>query len=229
MAPPPSSTTATLEPEAEDGEEPAPRHLPHWFTAELGVRAMLVTNDGFEPFTNSEVSLLGQLVVAGSITPLKFDPISIAIVPEYNVGARSGNVRGQESSLTLHRLAAGVRIDATITRHIHTYARVAPGAIYLHGSIRDAAIDRPLVSNAWTWGLDATAGVAILMGAVGDRKDPAVGFWLLAEYGYMFAGEQEMSYAPAEDEDDPRRFGNIDLPAIRPAGVVNRLAVALSF
>jgi hypothetical protein len=203
--------------------------VPHWLGAELGLRAMLVTHDGFEPFAEKDVSLVGQLVVAASIAPLHLDPITISVVPEYNVGAKSHDVRGQESSLTLHRLAAGVRVDATITRHFHVFGRVAPAAVYLHGSLQDAAVDRSVVANGWTWGLDTTAGIALLLGTVGDRQSPLVGFWVLVEYGYMFAGEKDLSYAPADDEDDPRQFGSIDLPPIRPGGVINRVSVALSF
>lgn len=226
-APPPS--TPVPEPEADEPKEPAPTTLPHWFGAEIGVRTTLLTHDGFEPFVADSVSLLGQLALAASVTPLKFAPIEIGFVPEYNVGAVSHTLRGQESSLALHRLAVGVRVDATITRHLHLYVRGAPAAVYLHGSIRDAAIDRSVVSNGWTWGIDATGGIAVLMGAVGKREHPALGFWLLAEYGYMFAGKKQLDYAPAEDDDDPRRFGSIELPAVRPGGVINRLSLALSF
>ncbi|MBW2458067.1 MAG: hypothetical protein JRI68_26415, partial [Deltaproteobacteria bacterium] len=49
------------------------------------------------------------------------------------------------------------------------------------------------------------------------------------ELGYGFAGAVDMNYSPEEDDDDPRVYGSVDLPPVRPSGLINRLAVALTF
>jgi Zn-dependent protease len=156
--------------------------------------------------------------------------MTFAVGAEYDLGHHGATARGQQTSLVLHRLAGSILIDATIIRHLHTYARFAPGAIYLHGAIEDAALpERPLVSDAWTWAVDTTGGIAVLLGAVGADEAPAVGFWVTAEVGYCFTGEAQMSYAPEADGDDGRVFGSTRLPNVRPGGVVNRFALGISF
>jgi hypothetical protein len=207
-----------------------PRDLDHLLFAELGFRSVLVADGGFEPYANGDLSLLGQLALAAHALPLKFSPMTIGIGAEYDIGNRSEVTRGQNTSLTVHRLAGSVLVDATIIRHLHTFARFAPGALYLHGTIEDAALPgRPLTTDPWTWAIDTTGGVSVLLGAVGDDQAPAVGFWLSAEFGYCFAGDVEMRFTPEEDEDDSRQFGAVRMPDLNPGGVVNRFALGLTF
>ena len=209
---------------------PLPRMLGHYFQVDAGLRSVLVANAGFEPYGGASVNLLSQLALGATFLPLQIDPFTLGFSVEYDVGARSQSTRGDDFSLTEHRLAGSVLVDATIIRYVHLFARVAPAALYLHGSITDAALpDRPLTSNGWTWGLDTTGGAAFMLGAVGDREAPKVGFWITAELGYCFAGQVDMTYAPTSDDQDPRRFGSLVLPAVRPHGALSRLGLGLSF
>jgi hypothetical protein len=204
--------------------------LGHDFQIDLGLRSVLVANTGFEPYGGSGVNLLSQLAIGASYLPLQIDPFTLGAGLEYDVGARSERTRGQDFAITAHRLAASVVGDFTIIRYVHLFARVAPAALYLHGSITDGALpERPLVANRWTWAVDVTGGAAFMLGAVGDRDAPDVGFWIATELGYCFAGKANMTYAPESDDEDPRRFGSIDLPSVRPHGAVNRLSFGLSF
>ena len=108
--------------------------------------------------------------------------------------------------------------------------KVAPAALHLRGSIDDPAIGRPLVSRSWTFGLDTTGGAALRIGTASKSNgNPAVSFWLTGELGYSFAMKTDMVYAPGEDEEDPRTFGEITLPSLRLGGPVGKLAFALSF
>jgi hypothetical protein len=214
----------------EEPTTPLPRMLGHYFQVDAGLRSVLVANAGFEPYGGAGVNPLSQLALGATFLPLQIDPFTLGFGVEYDIGARSQSTRGDDFSLTEHRLAGSVLVDATIIRYVHLFARVAPAALYLHGSITDAALpDRPLTSNGWTWGLDTTGGAAFMLGAVGDREAPRVGFWITAELGYCFAGQVDMAYAPTSDDQDPRRFGSLALPAVRPHGALNRLSLGLSF
>lgn len=202
--------------------------LGHWFGAELGLRTTLIADEGFEPYGGSDVNMLGQFVIAATFAPLELGPVSLAIVPEYSVGVRGEHTRDQEASISVHRLAGGVLADVALIRHLHLYARVALGATYLHGRITSSTVDLQLEADNWTWGLDTTGGLAVLLGAVGDRDEPDAGFWLRAELGYAFAGEAEMSYS-VDSDDEARRFGSVGLPAVTPGGVISRWTLGVSF
>jgi hypothetical protein len=217
-------------PPVEEPTTPLPRTLDHRLQLDLGLRSVWIGHVGFEPYAGGDVNLLAQLALGATYLPFTIDPFTLGLGVEYDVGARSQRSRGQDCALTAHRLAGSVVGDFTLVRYVHLFARVAPAALYLHGSIQDAALpDRPLSSNAWTWGVDTTGGAAFMVGAVGDREAPDVGFWITAELGYSFAGKVAMSYAPTNDGEDPRRFGGIELPALRPSGITNRLTFGLSF
>ncbi len=209
-------------------DPPPPPFVHNLMVAEIGLRGTVIAHDGFQPYASKDPELLGQISVAAGIFPLRFSRLALGLMAEYDIGGRSETVRGDDSHLTAHRISLGLQANVDLHRRIYLFTRVAPAAVYFHGSIDDAAIDRPLVANSWTWGLDTTAGAGVLLGAVG-RARPQVGFWLKAELGYAFAGEADMQYAPVEDDEDPRRFGSISLPAVSPRGFISRLALSISF
>ena len=77
--------------------------------------------------------------------------------------------------------------------------------------------------------MDTTAGAALRLGSAGPEEDPNASFWLSAELGYSFAGSTDMPYTANLADDDPRQFGTVDLPAIRPSGFANRITFGVSF
>ncbi len=214
-------------PEEPEPEEPTGPYVPHWMSAEVGVRNFVIFNDGFEPY--SEDGFMAQGAFAFNFVPFHFGDFALGLTAEYDVGQSSHHIRNIDSSMTLHRLGAGVHAQYLFSR-LRLFARVTPGAWHAQGSINDDAFERPLAATKWTWGIDATAGLAVRIGSAGGpSNDRAVRFWLLAELGYGFAGKMDMAFSPEEDEDDPRIYGAVDLPSMRPSGLVNRLALALSF
>lgn len=88
------------------------------------------------------------------ITLLRFGPASILLFAEWGLGTRNAQARGQDASLTLHRLAGGAETRIALARRFYLDAKLAPMAYHLRGTIVDSGLDRPLVSRAWTWGLD---------------------------------------------------------------------------
>lgn len=225
----PEIEVPTYEPARHDEAPPRKprRYVQRHMGLEVGARTQVVLFEGFDPYSRSD--LLPHFAAAGTWVPLRAGAFSLALLGEYDLGGQSANARGDETALTVHRFSAGLQARFTLGSRLYTFVKGAPAALHLRASIDDAALDRPLVARTWTWGVDATGGAGLLLGAAGDEDWPAARFWLVGEIGYAFAGEAEMRFSPEADQDDPRQFGEIELPGLRTAGVVNRLAFAVTF
>jgi hypothetical protein len=101
--------------------------------------------------------------------------------------------------------------------------------VHLGGTLDDPGFTRPLVTGSWSWALDTTAGAAFMFSSLGPREAPTSRFWFTGELGYGFAGRSDMIYKSAPQDEDPRVYGAIMLPALRPSGALARGSVAVSF
>jgi hypothetical protein len=220
---------AEVPPPDEPKKKPEPEgpYVPHWMAVEAGVRNFVIFDDGIDPYSSS--NLFAQGAFGLTFVPFHTGPSSFGVTAEYDVGVKSHHVRFVDSSLVLHRIGLGLHAQVVLGR-FRIFARAVPAAWYAQASLDDSGVDRPTVAGGWTWGMDATGGAAIRLGSAGGPShDPAVRFWLLAELGYGFAGAIPMRFGPEEDEEDPRQYGEVTLPDVKPAGLVNRIAVSLSF
>ncbi|MEP7119639.1 MAG: hypothetical protein ABJE95_01970 [Byssovorax sp.] len=129
----------------------------------------------------------------------------------------------------MHRLGVGLESRFQLGSRLMLFAKLAPAAVNLRGTIMDPGISRPLVSRSWSWALDTTAGVGVVFARTGSREAPTSRFWFTGELGYGFAGQSDMIYAPEADPADPRKYGSIMLPGLRPSGALARLALLVSF
>ena len=186
-----------------------------------------IASAGLDPFATDDS--VGQLSLAAGPTLLRSGPVSIAALAEWDYGSREATARGDKTSLTMHRIGVGLESRFQLARRLMLFARVSPAAVNLRGTIEDAGLARPLVSRSWNWSLDTTGGVAVMFASTGPREAPTSRFWFTGELGYGFAGQSAMSFAPEADAADPSKYGSIMLPALRPSGVLGRLAVAVSF
>jgi hypothetical protein len=223
-----ATPAAAAEGEAEAPEAAPLRKYPQRFVGfEVGARGALVRDAGFDPYAADD--RLASLSLGATWEPLRARPVFFGLAGEYDLGERSARARGVPSSLTVHRASIGVRVRWEVATLLSLYAKATPGVLHLRGSLDDAAVDRALVARSWTWTVDAVAGAAVPIVTFGDPAWPAARIWLALEGGYAFAGSASMRFAPADDPSDPRRFGAIDLPALRVAGPVSRLAIATTF
>ncbi len=199
-------------------EPPQPPARPTEIAA--GARVMVVSSTGLDPYSSGDV--LAQASVGFAQTVVKLDRFSLLGVAEYDFGMAGASVRGNESSLAVHRMALGLESRLRVASRLYLFAKAAPSVLALRGSITTGAAE-PLVARPWTWGLDTTGGGGLRLGGI------ATSLWLVGEVGYAFGGEAPMRYAPAADASDPQRYGTVMLPTLRLAGPVSRLALAIAF
>lgn len=190
----------------------------------VGVRGMLLPSAGFDPYSSNDFMAMSALTAG--LTVLRFGRASITLSAEWNVGTRSGLARGQETSLTLHRLAGVAETRYQLGRRFFLAVKVSPAAFHARASLDDPSIERPLVSRTWTWSLEAAGGLGLLLGSTGQR---GAKFWLNLDLGYTFAGETKVELSPAADDQDPRRYGTVAMPTLRPSGATSRLGVFVAF
>jgi hypothetical protein len=192
-----------------------------------GFREIFIPSAGLDPFSTGNAAV--QLSLAVGPTLLRSGRVSLAAMAEWDVGTLGAMARGDESSLTMHRLGIGIESRFELARRLTLFAKVAPAAVNLRATLVDPGLDRPLVSRSWTWALDTTGGLAFMFASVGSRSDPSARFWFTAEGGYGFAGSSDMIFTPEASSDDPRHYGSVMLPSLRPSGGVGRLAMMVSF
>ncbi|MEP7119630.1 MAG: hypothetical protein ABJE95_01925 [Byssovorax sp.] len=224
-AEPPPSAEITLKSDVAAPRKPS-FHVPEINLA-LGFRAMVMPSAGLDPYA-SDNGVLQLSLVAGP-TLLQMGRVSIAALGEWNFGVRESTARNDATSLTLHRLGVGLESRFQLGSRLMLFAKLAPAAVNLRGTIMDPGISRPLVSRSWSWALDTTAGVGVVFARTGSREAPTSRFWFTGELGYGFAGQSDMIYAPEADPADPRKYGSIMLPGLRPSGALARLALLVSF
>jgi hypothetical protein len=224
----PAAPVAASAPVADAAAPPRSATRPGEVTLGVGLRGMVLPTAGLDPYASGNNFLMMSSIAAG-VTLFRAGRASIVASLEWNVGSRSDSARGQASELTLHRLGGALETRFQPARRLYLFARLAPAAYKVLGSIQAEGLDRPLVARPWTWGLDTTGGAGLLMGTVGPLDRPSVRFWFTTELGYAFAGSASMSYAPAGSDTDPARYGSIMLPAFKPAGGVGRLGIAVAF
>ena len=230
---PPSSPSSPSSPSEEitlKSDVAAPRkasfHVPEINLA-LGFRTMIMPSAGLDPYATDNTVV--QLSLAAGPTLLRRGPVAIVAMAEWSFGTKESTARGDTTSLTMHRLGVGLETRFQLATRLMLFAKLAPAAVNLRGTIMDPGLTRPLVSRSWSWALDATAGAAVMFARTGSREAPTSRFWFTGELGYGFAGESDMIYAPEVDAADPRKYGSIMLPGLRPSGALARLAMLVSF
>ena len=198
---------------------PAPVSNRPEFTFAAGLRGTILPNAGLQPYASSNDVLAQSSILVGA-TLFRAGSVSLVASFEWNYGSLSDTARTQTASVAMHRFAGAIESRFQPAHRLYLFAKVAPGALAVLGSIQAPAPDGPLTSRSWTWGLDTTGGAGLLLGG------SAVRFWLTGELGYAFAGSVTMNYAPTGDTG---RVGTTMLPAFRPAGGVSRFALAMAF
>jgi hypothetical protein len=204
------------------------RYVQRGYTIAAGVRNTVVTSEGYDPYSKTDLLAQGSVGVAYAFWRPR--PFSLALAAGWDGGVHEAFARGAPASIAAHRLSLGLLTRTPILSRLDGFVRVSGEAIHLRGSIDEPSANAPLVARTWTWGIDALGGASILLAtAGGDPAWPAARFWIDLEAGYAFAGEARMAYHPDVDDDDPRLYGSVDLPALRLSGFTTRASLAMSF
>ena len=209
---------------AETPDTPQGSRASFW-QGQVGVRSTFVTDPGFDPFASDNV--LTSFSLGASRTVFQQDAFSLAPGIFWDYGSRSATARGDQASLSAHRLGLALEGRYHLTPWMYALARVTPSAIQQSARLADPLAAAPYVANAWTFGLDASAGAAFLLGP--HSSHALARWWLAAEGGYGYAGSASLLMRPDRATDDPRRTGDVNLGSVALGGMFFRLYGSVTF
>jgi hypothetical protein len=198
-----------------------------FWQGQVGLRSTFVTDPGFDPFASDDVLTSFSLGVSRTVYDHEAFSLAPGIFWEY--GARSSTARSQPTSLTSNRLAVALEARGHLAPWAYGFVRVAPTAIQQRAQLSDPLAAAPLVASAWTFGVDASAGAAFLLGPHSATSTAPLRWWLAAEGGYGYASSAPLLMHPDLASGDPRRTGDLDLGRIALGGVFFRLYGSVTF
>ncbi|HMI84432.1 MAG TPA: hypothetical protein VK550_10085 [Polyangiaceae bacterium] len=198
-----------------------------FWQGQVGMRSTFVTDPGFDPFASDNV--LTSFSLGVSRTVFDYEAFSLAPGFFWEYGARSAMARDQPTSLSTHRLALALEGRYHFAPWVYGLVRLTPSAIQQSAQLSDQLAIAPFVANAWTFGLDASAGAAFLLGPHSDASASPVRWWLAAEGGYGYASSATLQMHPDLASDDPRRTGDLDLGRLALGGGFFRIYGSVTF
>jgi hypothetical protein len=193
-------------------------------------RYVWVRDAGFDPYASND--LLIGFHLEGMLRVWNDGPLSAWVLAGWSTGGTGspGTARQLSSSLSFHDLQIGVEGRYALNRRLSLLARAAPGAHYVRTSLTSGDLPYSLVSTSWTWSAEATAGAAVMIGAVGNDDWPSARLWVSSDLGYTMTGKVENKLrADLDDEEEQKRIGVTRLPSLSTSGVLFRLSFAVTF
>ena len=200
----------------------------------VGVRGQWYGSPGLDPFTNSDFA--PQYSFTADATVLRFQTVSLAAGLAWDVGGKSGNARGVDTRLFVHRVTIPLEARWHWHRSIYGFARGAPGFTASLARISDLEPNvGPYRDTRYAFAADLSAGVAFgLTPPPRYRGTHAIRLWALPEIGYGLAGKTTFDLQPPKDRpgSDVRLPGTTaptHLPGFSPSGPFFRISLALAF
>jgi hypothetical protein len=238
MPPPPSEAPSRLPalassqvtPKDAAPEEPddgALRYHQDHFLGFVGARVGKISSSGLDLFSDSDELAQFSLGLGGTL--MKAGNFSIAGLFLYDIGGHSGEARGADTDLTVHRLTLGGEARYHFIRQLFVFGRVAPGVIHSIAKVEDrTAGAQTLAARHWVFAADLSAGAMLeLSGWSGDSRKRRPSVWLAFDGGYGFAGESELSLSA--DGGGPERAEPVELGELGLAGPFLRFAAVLTY
>lgn len=207
--------------------EPLGTHQTH-FSPSLGVRTAFIADEGYDPFATNDV--FTQVTVGFSRTLIAIGALSLAADLHWDYGERGADARGLPTNLEVHRLALGPELRYHVLPILYGYSRISPALLHTDASLRDDVMGETLHARDWTFGLDATIGVAVQLYGTksGSSKKPRM--WGSVEGGYGFGATTDLVLRPGDGAKNvPMRLAPVDLGELSLSGPLIRVAAAVSF
>ncbi len=223
-----SSTRALADYEeiAPSNPYPAPSAAPERLRFSAGVRVSAQSDERYNEIVDSNV--LAQFSLGASYTLITKNSWQLAAGLAWDLGGRSGTIRGQTSEVFSNRFTVPIDLRWKPSRRFLAFARVAPGATLTNVSIREPSISDDISDLRAAFATDVSVGVsAALVSSTSTRK---LWTWLTPELGYGFAFASNLRLA--RDRDASAQLGSdqaTNLGTLGMSGVFGRLSVNFTY
>jgi hypothetical protein len=201
-------------------------HRQAMWRVELGYRASILGDSGFDPFSDNDRLSQGSLVATRTL--FTHGRFSFAPGLAFESGTSASTARGDSTSLGVHRLALPLDGRVHFGPWGYAFVRLAPGATLVDAEVRDSSSPGPLSKSTWVFATDVSAGYAWLAWPWDEPERLRGRLWLQGDAGYGFATRDRLSLAPDLTGSDATRASAVDLGSLVLRGPFVRFAVALS-
>jgi hypothetical protein len=206
--------------------EPLGSHQPH-LEASLGARVSKVADAGYDPFADSDELAQVSLGLGGTL--FAHDRFSLAAVGFWDYGTHSGEARGAQTSLVVHRLSAGPELRYQLIPPLYVFVHALPAFAHSAATLDDGVAAATRSAEHWSYGLDGAAGAAVEIYGKRSGESWRPRLWVIAEGGYGYLGSTRLSLKAKTDAGAPERTAPIDLGSLSLAGPYVRVSAAVSF
>jgi hypothetical protein len=207
--------------------EPRYGNRESFWQGQLGVRSTFVTDRAFDPFATDNALTAVSLGVTRTL--FDRDEISFASGIIWDYGERNATARGQATNFVANRLAVPLEGRYHFLPWMYGLVRMTPGAVHQSARLHDPLSPTPFGAQAWTFNLDASGGLAVLLGPHAESSGSPVRWWLAGEGGYSYAGAASLLMRPDVQSDDPRRTGDLDWGRLALAGGFFRIYGSVTY
>jgi hypothetical protein len=202
-------------------EGPAPG-ADRWQAA-IGMRASLLRDPGFDPFsTNNGLAQVSFAVTHALRTGPGFAP---ALGLALDLGGADAFARGADAHLSLSRLAVVLEPRFVPRPGLYLAPRLVPGLLRATATLRDTSTPVSLTTSYWTPSIDASLAAGVRL----NGWSAPVGLWALGEGGYGWAPRRDLTLAPALPPGDAQKAGPISLGSFTARGPFLRVSLALTY
>jgi hypothetical protein len=157
------------------------------------------------------------------------DRFSLAAVGFWDYGTHSGEARGGQTSLVVHRLSVGPEVRYHLVKPLYVFVHALPAFAHSEASLDDGVAAATLSAEHWSYGLDGAAGAAVEVYGKPSGESWRPRLWLIAEGGYGYLGSTRLSLKAKADSGAPERTAPVDLGSLSLAGPYLRISAAVSF
>lgn len=224
----PRAEASSSEPEPVDEAPRAPRV--GGLRVNAGLKVAYVGTSGYDLFSSNNV--LPQFSVDATYGFWTRGRLALAAGLGWDAGGSDDQLRQLETTLSTHRFTVPIEVRYAVKPWLWAVGKVAPGAAYLRGEVKDAsAPGGELSGSGWAVTGDATVGAAFALplGARLKGKEPAR-LLVMPEVGYMLSSAARIDAKAnrADDQvlgtDETSRIGKVAL-----SGLVWRASVGVAF
>ncbi|HEX3850065.1 MAG TPA: hypothetical protein VHW01_03815, partial [Polyangiaceae bacterium] len=138
--------------------EPLGSHQPH-LEASLGARVSKVADAGYDPFADSDELAQVSLGLGGTL--FAHDRFSLAAVGFWDYGTHSGEARGAQTSLVVHRSSVGPELRYQLIPPLYVFVHALPAFAHSAATLDDGVAAATRSAEHWSYGLDGAAGAAV--------------------------------------------------------------------
>jgi hypothetical protein len=165
-----------------------------------GLKIGYVGTRGFDTYADSNT--LPQFSLDATYMLWSSGRLGLAAGLGWDVGGRGDELRGLDTSLTIHRFLVPLEARVGLRPWVWAFGKVSPGAMLALAEIKDASSPQPLTASGWAFATDISAGATFAFGPRRKADRKSVRFLMTPEIGYSITSAAPLRPNPGREDDE---------------------------